>query len=142
MPPTPGVRVAADDRRPHLTDTPAGAERADYLRRVPAAMRLISAEPLLGPLDSLDLSNIDWLIAGGESGRGHRPMNVEWARELRDRCAVEGVAFFFKQWGGATAKSGGRSLDGEEHSEMPAVAGVTPGRAPRGVRGTSSTRCS
>lgn len=97
-------------------------ERADYLRRVPAAVRFISAEPLLGPLDALDLSDIDWLIAGGESGRGHRPMNVEWARALRDRCDREGVAFFFKQWGGPTAKSGGRMLDGAEHSAMPGVA--------------------
>jgi protein gp37 len=96
-------------------------ERADYLRRIPAAVRFISAEPLLGPLEGLDLTDIHWLIAGGESGRGHRPMDVEWARALRDRCAADGVAFFFKQWGGATAKSGGRSLDGEEHSEMPAV---------------------
>ena len=79
-------------------------ERADFLRRVPAAVRFISAEPLLGPLDALDLSGIDWLIAGGESGHGHRLMQIEWARELRDRCEAEGVAFFFKQWGGPTAK--------------------------------------
>jgi protein gp37 len=96
-------------------------ERADYLRRVSAAVRFISAEPLLGPLEGLDLTDIDWLIAGGESGPAHRPMDVEWARALRDRCADEGVAFFFKQWGGPTAKSGGRELDGEEHSALPAV---------------------
>jgi protein gp37 len=97
-------------------------ERADYLRRVPAAVRFISAEPLLGPLDTLDLEGIDWLIAGGESGHSHRPMKIEWARALRDRCQEESVAFFFKQWGGATARSGGRSLDGEEHSAMPKTA--------------------
>jgi protein gp37 len=96
-------------------------ERAEYLRRVRAAVRFISAEPLLGPLDTLDLTDIDWLIAGGESGHGHRPMNADWARGLRDRCEHEGVAFFFKQWGGPTAKSGGRTLDGTEHSAMPAA---------------------
>ena len=64
-------------------------------------MRFISAEPLLGPLDGLDLTGIDWLIAGGESGPGHRPVEEEWIRELRDRCGAEDVAFFFKQWGGA-----------------------------------------
>jgi protein gp37 len=94
-------------------------ERADYLRQVPAAVRFISAEPLLGALDELDLSAIDWLITGGESGTRHRPMKVEWARDLRDRCQVEGVAFFFKQWGGRTPKAGGRLLDGVEWSETP-----------------------
>jgi protein gp37 len=95
------------------------AERADYLRQVPAAMRFISAEPLLGPLDGLSLAGIDWLIAGGESGRGHRPVRAEWLRDLRDVCETAGVPFFFKQWGGARSKSGGRRLDGREHSEMP-----------------------
>ena len=99
-------------------------ERADYLRRVPAAVRFISAEPLLGPLTGLNLDGIDWLIAGGESGRGHRAMQPEWARDLRDRCEAEGVAFFFKQWGGPTAKSGGRELDGREHSDMPVAQAV------------------
>src|SRR5215213_8556348 len=75
--------------------------RADYLRTVPAAVRFISAEPLLGPLDGLDLDGIDWLIAGGESGPRHRRIDPEWVRDLRDRCAIENVAFFFKQWGGA-----------------------------------------
>jgi protein gp37 len=98
------------------------AERADYLRRVPAAVRFISAEPLLGPLEGLDLTGIDWLIAGGESGPGHRPVRAEWIRELRDACQREGVSFFFKQWGGASAKAGGRSLDGKEYSEMPVAA--------------------
>ncbi|HEX7058715.1 MAG TPA: phage Gp37/Gp68 family protein [Solirubrobacterales bacterium] len=93
--------------------------RADALREVPAAVRFISAEPLLGPLEGLELDQIDWLIAGGESGPRARPMNVEWVRELRDRCSEEGVAFFFKQWGGRTSKAGGRMLDGIEHDEMP-----------------------
>src|SRR3954449_4222119 len=79
-------------------------ERADRLREVPAAVRFISAEPLLGPLVGLDLAGIDWLIAGGESGPRHRPVREEWLVDLRDRCAASGVAFFFKQWGGRTSK--------------------------------------
>jgi protein gp37 len=94
--------------------------RADRLREVPAAVRFISAEPLLGALEGLDLDGIDWLIAGGESGHRHRPVREEWIVELRDRCHDEGVAFFFKQWGGARAKSGGRLLDGRTWDAMPA----------------------
>ena len=95
--------------------------RADQLRKIPAAVRFISAEPLLGPLDRLDLTNIDWLIAGGESGRRHRPMKLEWVQALRDLCSNRNVRFFFKQWGGAHPKTGGRLLDGREWSEMPVV---------------------
>lgn len=93
--------------------------RADALRSVPAAVRFISAEPLLGPLEGLDLTGIDWLIAGGESGPKHRTMKPEWARELRKRCNDEGVAYFFKQWGGRTSKSGGRELDGRTWDDLP-----------------------
>ena len=93
--------------------------RADRLREVPAAVRFISAEPLLGPLEGLDLTGIDWLIAGGESGPKHRPVKEPWLIELRDECLVAGVAFFFKQWGGRRSKSGGRLLEGQEWSEMP-----------------------
>lgn len=93
--------------------------RADSLRNVDAAVRFISAEPLLGPLEGLDLTGIDWLIAGGESGPRHRPVKTEWILELRDRCLNEGVAFFFKQWGGARPTSGGRVLDGRTWDEMP-----------------------
>jgi protein gp37 len=98
------------------------AVRADYLRRVPAAVRFISAEPLLGRLEGLELNGIDWLIAGGESGPRHRPVRAEWLRDLRDLCEEEGVAFFFKQWGGPRSKSGGRLLDEREWSEMPRAA--------------------
>jgi protein gp37 len=94
-------------------------KRADYLREVPAAVRFISAEPLLGPLEGLDLSGIHWLIAGGESGHRHRPVRVEWLRNLRDKCRDEDVAFFFKQWGGTRPKAGGRTLDGQTWNEMP-----------------------
>jgi protein gp37 len=93
--------------------------RADDLRRTAAAVRFISAEPLLGPLDGLDLTGIDWLIAGGESGPNARPMHPDWARSLRDQCLIADVPFFFKQWGGRTPKSGGRTLDGRTWDEYP-----------------------
>jgi protein gp37 len=98
--------------------------RADYLREVPAAVRFISAEPLLGKLEGLDLTGIDWLIAGGESGPRYRPVNVEWIRDLRDRCMEARVAFFFKQWGGIRSKAGGRTLDDQEWSQMPLSAAL------------------
>jgi len=97
--------------------------RADALRAVPAATRFLSLEPLLGPLPSLDLTGIDWVIVGGESGPGHRPIDLDWIRDLRDRCAAQGIAFFFKQVGGATPKAGGRDLDGRTWDQMPALAG-------------------
>jgi protein gp37 len=96
--------------------------RADYLRATPAAIRFISAEPLLGPLPSLDLAGIDWLIVGGESGSGHRPIDSAWVRDLRDRADHAGVAFFFKQWGGRTPKAGGRELEGRTWDQFPGVA--------------------
>lgn len=102
------------------------AYRADVLRDTPAIVRFISAEPLLGSLftakHSLDLDSISWVIAGGESGPGYRPVNVEHVREIRDACAANSVAFFFKQWGGRTAKAGGKVLDGREWCELPRVA--------------------
>lgn len=93
--------------------------RADALRTVPSVVRFISAEPLLGPLDDLELHDIDWLIAGGESGPRHRRIDPAWVRDLRDRSVDAGVAFFFKQWGGARPKSGGRELDGRHWDELP-----------------------
>ena len=93
--------------------------RADSLRRVPAAVRFISAEPLLGPLDGLDLTGIHWVIGGGESGAGFRAVDPAWARGLRDHCVTAGVAFFWKQWGGLRPKSGGRELDGRAWDEYP-----------------------
>jgi protein gp37 len=93
--------------------------RADFLREVPAVVRFVSAEPLLGPLDRLDLDRIDWLIVGGESGHRHRLIRDEWVRDLRDRCLDAGVPFFMKQWGGRTPKAAGRLLDGKEWSQMP-----------------------
>lgn len=95
------------------------AWRADFLRRVPAAVRFISAEPLLGPVDQISLEGIHWLITGGESGLHHRPCNPDWVREARDHCIAEEVAYFHKQWGGRTSKAGGRELDGRTWDEMP-----------------------
>jgi protein gp37 len=93
--------------------------RIDHLREVEAAVRFVSAEPLLGPLSNLDLTGIQWLIAGGESGPKARPVELPWVRDLRDQCGAHGVAFFFKQWGGRTPKAGGRRLDGHLYSATP-----------------------
>jgi protein gp37 len=95
------------------------AGRADHLRLVPAAVRFISVEPLLGPVDALDLTGIHWVIGGGESGIGYRPCKPEWAIGLRDLCVEQDVAFFWKQWGGRTPKAGGRLLEGREWNEYP-----------------------
>jgi protein gp37 len=93
--------------------------RVADLVKVPAAVRFLSVEPLLGPIPDLPLKGIAWVIVGGESGPGHRPIQPEWVRSIRNQCAHAGVAFFFKQWGGRTPKAGGRTLDGQEWSEMP-----------------------
>jgi len=104
-----GTSVESEDRM----------SRVDLLRRVPAAVRFLSLEPLLGPLPSLDLTGIGWVITGGESGPRARPIDPEWVRDIRDRCVEAGVPFFHKQWGGRTPKAGGRDLDGEVWDEMP-----------------------
>jgi len=93
--------------------------RIERLRDVPAAVRFLSLEPLLGPLPGLPLDGIDWVIVGGESGPDHRPMRGEWVREIRDQCQAVGVPFFFKQWGGLRPTSGGRLLDGRVWDQMP-----------------------
>jgi protein gp37 len=124
-------------------------DRADHLRATPAAVRFISAEPLLGPLvpgeerfnigyhrgdygwtekNILDLDGIDWLIVGGESGPDHRPIRLDWVRDLHRHARDAETAFFFKQWGGRTPKAGGRELDGRTWDEMPAIAGAEPRR--------------
>lgn len=93
--------------------------RADSLREVPAAVRFLSLEPLLGPVPSLSLDGVGWVIVGGESGPRHRPMEEEWVQAMRIACEDAEVPFFFKQWGGRTSKSGGRELDGQTFDEMP-----------------------
>jgi len=95
------------------------AWRADELRKVPAHVRFLSLEPLLGPLDDLDLTGVHWVIVGGESGPGARPMKKQWVRSLRDRCRQEEVPFFFKQWGGRFKSRTGRELDGRLYDELP-----------------------
>jgi protein gp37 len=94
------------------------AHRIDHLRQVPAKVRFLSCEPLLGPLE-LDLTGIHWVITGGESGPKHRPIKEEWVRSIRDQCREEEVAFFHKQWGGVRPKSNGRELDGRTWDEFP-----------------------
>ncbi|MCA1671718.1 MAG: phage Gp37/Gp68 family protein [Actinobacteria bacterium] len=94
-------------------------DRVEDLRHVPAAVRFLSCEPLLGPLDGIDLTAIQWVIAGGESGAEARPVDPQWVRQLRDTCTATDVPFFFKQWGGRTPKSGGRTLDGKTWDEYP-----------------------
>jgi protein gp37 len=90
------------------------------LQTVPAAVRFLSIEPLLGPLSELPLDGISWVIVGGESGPTRRAVDPAWVRDIRDQCVDAGVAFFFKQWGGLTSKSGGRKLDGQTWDGMPA----------------------
>lgn len=96
------------------------AHRIDDLRKTAAAVKFLSLEPLLGPLHKLDLRGIDWVIVGGESGPGARPMDPHWVADLRDQCLRAVVPFFFKQWGGVQKKKAGRLLDGRTWDEMPA----------------------
>ncbi|MCP5074336.1 MAG: phage Gp37/Gp68 family protein [Rhodobacteraceae bacterium] len=145
-----------------VEDQKHAEERIPDLLATPAAVRFISAEPLIGPVDLEGICNgfyfldalsgvkyhdapgaktertpsLDWLICGGESGRGHRPIDAEWARSLRNQCGRAGVPFFFKQWGGNTPKAGGRLLDGREWNEFPAAASrvhATPQDAQQGL---------
>lgn len=94
-------------------------KRVDHLRQTPAAVKFLSLEPLLGPIDNLDLTDIDWVIVGGESGPGARPMLREWVIDIRDQCLAADVPFFFKQWGGVNKKKTGRLLDGQTWDQTP-----------------------
>ena len=100
-------------------ESPRYVHRIERLRGVPAAVRFLSIEPLLAPIPSLPLTGLDWVIVGGESGPGARPMEADWVREIRDRCVGSGVPFFFKQWGGVRKGRNGRLLDGRTWDEMP-----------------------
>jgi protein gp37 len=95
------------------------AQRIDALRDVPAVVRFLSLEPLLGPLPDLNLTGIHWVIVGGESGPKARPMEPAWVIDIRDQCLEAGVTFFFKQWGGVRKKKRGRELEGRTWDEMP-----------------------
>ncbi len=97
------------------------AYRIEHLRETGAAVKFLSLEPLLGPLPSLNLEGIDWVIVGGESGPGARSMDAAWVVDIRDQCQRAGVPFFFKQWGGTRKKKSGRELDGRTWDEMPTV---------------------
>jgi len=99
-----------------------GLPRIPELHAAPAAVRFLSVEPLLEDLGELDLEGIDWVIVGGESGPGARPMEEGWVLSIRDQCRRSGVAFFFKQWGGARKSARGRSLGGKTYDEFPAIA--------------------
>ena len=105
------VGVSVEDRQ--------RVKRVAHLRRANAAIRFLSVEPLLGAIGGIDLDGIAWVIVGGESGPGARPMDVNWVREVRDQCEQQGVEFFFKQWGGKTSKANGRVLDGKVHDRFP-----------------------
>jgi|SRR2546426_9774816 len=96
--------------------------RIEHLRRVPARIRFLSLEPLLGPLQSLDLRSIEWVIVGGESGPRARRLDPAWALDLRDQCVRANVAFFFKQWGGVNKKRAGRLLEGRLWNDLPSEA--------------------
>ncbi|MBX6314794.1 MAG: phage Gp37/Gp68 family protein [Isosphaeraceae bacterium] len=98
-----------------------GLPRIDHLRDTPAAVKFLSVEPLLEDLGAVNLAGISWVIVGGESGHGARPMREEWVRSIRDQCLAAGVPFFFKQWGGVRKSLAGRELDGRTHDAMPAA---------------------
>lgn len=99
--------------------------RIDDLRQVPAAVRFLSCEPLIGPLDDLNLEGIGWVIVGGESGPGARPIQPAWVESILEQCRQRGVAFFFKQWGGTQKKRTGRTLNGRTYDELPVVAAAS-----------------
>ncbi|MEO5318127.1 phage Gp37/Gp68 family protein [Arthrobacter sp. CC3] len=96
-------------------------DRIDHLRQVPASVRFLSCEPLIGPIEGLNLDEIHWVIAGGESGPNHRPMDPRWVESIRDQCLDAEVPFFFKQWGGRTPKKNGRTLAGRTWDAMPST---------------------
>jgi protein gp37 len=102
--------------------------RIDHLRQTGAKVRFLSLEPLLGPLPGMDLKGVDWVIVGGESGPGARPMKEQWVRDIRDQCLAAEVPFFFKQWGGVFKSRNGRTLEGRTWEQMPQVEEPRPGR--------------
>jgi protein gp37 len=120
------TRLAFVAHEPHIwwgvsvEDRKHGLPRVEHLREAPAGLRMLSVEPLLEDLGPLDLAGIGWVIVGGESGPGARPMEPAWAASVRDQCRASGVPFFFKQWGGARKGRAGRLLDGVSHDETPA----------------------
>jgi protein gp37 len=125
-------------------ESPRYVHRIEHLRSVPAAVRFLSIEPLLAPFQSLPLADIDWVIVGGESGPGARPMSPDWVRQIRDVCVERGVPFFFKQWGGTRKIRTGRSLDDRTWDDMPTPVlrwrpSASPGFADSGMTALSIT---
>jgi protein gp37 len=123
------ARYAGGKAPPHIwlgasVEDGTKLSRVRHVRDMAATIRFLSIEPLIGPIGRIDLTNIDWVIVGGESGPRARPMKEEWVREIRDQCSSGGVAFFFKQWGGRTPKAGGRELDGRKWDEFPNLAAI------------------
>lgn len=101
-------------------------DRIAHLSRIPAVVRFLSLEPLIGPLSNIPLSGIDWAIVGGESGSNARPINPQWVLDIREQCKTAKVAFFFKQWGGINKKKAGRQLEGRTYDELPAIRSCAP----------------
>lgn len=99
--------------------------RIRHIRDTRATVRFLSIEPLIGPMGTIDLTGIHWVIVGGESGPSARPIDADWVRSIRDQCLEAKVKFFFKQWGGYRPKTGGRDLDGRKWNQMPAPRGRT-----------------
>jgi protein gp37 len=115
-----------------VEDVKHGKPRIEHIRRTPARVKFLSIEPLLEDLETIDLSGIDWVIVGGESGRGARPMKEEWVRSLLGYCRNYHVPFFFKQWGGVQKKKAGREIEGQTYDEFPFTAGeIIPSRIVR-----------
>jgi len=118
------ARYAASGAPPHIwlgasVEDGSKLSRVEHIRQMAASIRFLSIEPLIGPVGRINLGGIDWVIVGGESGPGARPMKEEWVTEVRDQCLEMDAAFFFKQWGGLRPKSGGRLLEGVEWSGFP-----------------------
>ena len=109
-----------------------GLPRIEHLRAAPAQFRFLSIEPLLEELGEIDLSGISWVIVGGESGPGSRPMDAAWVRSIRGQCKAARVPFFFKQWGGVRKRENGRTLDGKTYDQFPAICrGAVPTQSVR-----------
>jgi protein gp37 len=109
-----------------VEDREYGLPRVQHLQAAPAQVRFLSVEPLLEDIGQLDLDRIQWVIVGGESGAGARPLDEAWVESIRKQCEDQGVQFFFKQWGGVQKKKHGRTLNGRTYDEMPAVAAALP----------------
>jgi protein gp37 len=117
-------RYRARKAPPHMwfgvsVENEQATSRIAHLQKATAGVRFLSIEPLIAPVGELDLSGIDWVIVGGESGYGARPMNPKWAIDIRNQCVAARVPFFFKQWGGRSPKTGGRLLEGREWNQFP-----------------------